>query len=50
MAPYIRTERRPTRSMVKMSGTQPRAKKVFRTPEMRETSFGSVTVESITEL
>jgi hypothetical protein len=45
----MRTERLPTRSIVNIRGTHPRAKKVLRTPEMSETYFGSVTVERMTE-
>ena len=35
--------------MVKYRGTQPRAKKMFRTPERRETSEGLAIVERMTE-
>lgn len=45
MAPYNRTERRPTRSTVKMRGTQPSAKNMLRTPDRSETRDGLATVE-----
>lgn len=48
IAPYSNTERRPTRSTVKYSGTQPRAKKMLRTPLRRETREGFATVERMT--
>ncbi len=48
IAPYSRTERRPTRSTVKYSGTQPRVKKIFRTPDNNETRDGFATVERMT--
>jgi hypothetical protein len=40
MAPYNRTERRPTRSIVKYKGTQPRAKMIFCIPASSEISEG----------
>lgn len=40
IAPYMRTDRRPTRSIVKYSGKQPRAYMVLRMPESKETSDG----------
>lgn len=40
IAPYISTDRRPMRSIVKYNGTQPSAKNILRIPERSETKDG----------